>query len=353
MPIQKFTGPEDSDATGFVIVDIAAAGSADGLVRCAKKILMDGAWTMARSRTYAWALLEVPRSGASAAVNVTPAGRHQGIQAFVETVTPRVAAGELSIDAGRGVAPEELAPLAAVDRRSALHSEVHSEGTVADLLTAISAATSAATALDGLTGRSVAVEGAGAIASTLGPVLIETVATAGATLVAVGTPTGTLADPAGLDPGATAASWREHGDSLPAAHGSDLSPQDVLATSADVLFCGSRLGMVDHLGAMSLGAKVLAPIGVAPVTAKGLAVAGRSGTIVLADFLTTSGALHSFTAPDDVVLDDLMQRVEQASSELTASALSHPEGAYMGSCVSAEEFLSSWVDSLPFGRPLA
>ncbi len=352
MPVQKITGPDDTEMTGFVIVDIAAAGSADGIVRCAKKILMDGARTMARSRTYAWALLGVPRSGASAAINVAPAHRQRGVEAFVEAVTSRVAAGELSLDAGKGVAAEELDTLAALDRRSNLRAQPRATGVLGDELAALSAVTAAATALDGLEGRTVAIEGA-ATSGPLNQAVLARVAAAGAIVVAVGTPTGTLADPAGLDPLAIGASWREHGDSLPAAHNSELPPEHVLGTSADVLFCGSRLGLVDHEVAASLATKVLAPTGVAPVTAKGLAVASRAGVVVLADFLTMSGALHSFVAGDGDTADHLAQKVEGQSAEAASNALSHADGAYLGACAASEAFLAEWVDELPFGRPLA
>ena len=60
---QKITGPDDSDMTGFVIIDLDDASRADGVVRSAKKVLVDGARTLARSRTYAWALMGHQISG--------------------------------------------------------------------------------------------------------------------------------------------------------------------------------------------------------------------------------------------------------------------------------------------------
>lgn len=352
MPIKKFTGPDDTGVSGFVVVDLAEATAADGQVRCAKKILMDGAWTMARSRTYAWALLGQRRSGASAAVNAAPPARHHGIQAFLDAVVDDVSSGSLSFDAGKGIATEELGALEDVDARSEVRRTSRSAGTLADELVARSATSAAATALGDLSGRTVAIEGAASSLHTIVP-LIELVATAGATLVAVGTPSGTLVDTGGLDPTSTASSWAEHGDSMPAALGSDLDPQHVLSVRADVLFCGSRLGMVDHDVAASLQAEVLVPIGVAPVTAKGLAVATRAGTTVLADFLTTSGSLHSFVAPSVTEPEELVRTAVQSTAELTIAALAHPDGAYLGACHAAEQFLTTWVDQLPFGRPLA
>jgi hypothetical protein len=347
--LQKITGPETSEMTGFVVVDLDGAAAADGVVRCAKKILMDGARTMARSRTYSWALLGEQVSGASAAINVAPPQRAEGIAAFVDAVLPRVSDGELSLDPAKGLGPTDLAGLQQVDTRSPLRDTTEQHGRLADELTSRSAALAAAAALDGLDGRSVAVEGAG----TLGPTLIGVLTEMGARVVAIGTASGTLADPGGLDPTGTAASWQEHGDSLPASAGSELAADEVLRTDADVLLCGSKMGLVDHDVAASLSVRVLAPIGVAPVTAKGLAVAGRHDVIVLADFLTLSGALHSFRPGDDATVTSVRDAAVARTTQLAEQSLAHPEGAYLGACALAEDMLGSWRDELPFGRPLA
>jgi hypothetical protein len=349
VPIQKITGPDGSEMTGFVVVDLDGATTADGVVRCAKKILMDGARTMARSRSYSWALLGQQRSGASAAINVAPPQRAAGIEAFVEAVLPRVQGGELSLDAAKGLGQAELAALDEVDGRSPLRRQAHGAGTVADDLEARGVLSAAAVAADGLDGATVAIEGAGA----LGPVLVEQLAAAGARVVAVATTSGTVADAAGLDPVALASDWLEHGESLPAARGAEAGAEEVLRTPADVLLCGSKLGLVDHHVAEALSCRVLAPVGVAPVTAKGLAVAGRAGVTVLADFLTLSGRLHSYVAGADDDADALATRVASDTERLTREALAHDEGPYLGACALAEAFLTSWQEQLPFGRPLA
>jgi len=317
VPTQKITGPDDIPMTGFVIVDLDGAEHADGVVRCAKKILMDGARTMARSRSYSWALLEEQRSGASAGINAPPPSRAEGVAAFVEAVTENVRSGALSLDAAKGVEPAELSALSELDVRSSLRHEPTDHGTLADELTCRSAAIAAGVALGGtggLTGRTVAIEGAGA----LEPMLADVLAEMGATVV-----------------------------------GGELGTDEVLRAEADVLLCGSKMGLVDHEAAASLAVKVLAPIGVAPVTARGLAVAERGGVTVLADFLTLSGGLHAFVARDDDTAESLRDRVAARTTELTAAAVAHDEGAYLGACALAEEFLGSWQDQLPFGRPLA
>ncbi len=316
VPIQKITGPEGSEVTGFVIVDLDGADAADGVVRCAKKILMDGARTMARSRTYSWALLGERRSGAAAAINAAPPDREVGITTFVDAVRDRVDAGALSLDAGKGVGQPELAALQEVDRRSPLRAEVRAHGSLADELTATSAVAAAAATLGGLEGRTVVVEGAG----SLEPALVHALGAAGARIV---------------------------------AGGAEAAAAEVLATPADAVFCGSKLGLVDHAVAAALSTQVLVPVGVAPVTAKGLAVAARAGVVVLADFLTLSGGLASMVAPADATADSLVESVRERTTELTVAAAAHDDGAYLGACDLAEQFLSSWVDELPFGRPLA
>ncbi len=231
MGLQKITGPDDSDMTGFVITDLDGAERADGIVRSAKKVLVDGARTLARSRTYAWALMGHQISGASAAVNVPPDAADAGIAAFVDAVRDQVASGALSLDPGKGVRADQLAPLDEVDTRGPLRAEPRPTGTLADELLArgVLAATSAS--LGGLDGRSLAIEGAGSATAAL----VSLAAAAGAKVAAVATTTGTVLDPAGLDAAALVQGLAEHGDGLPAARGSDLSPTVALETDADVL----------------------------------------------------------------------------------------------------------------------
>lgn len=347
--IQKITGPDDMEMTGFVIVDLVGATTADGIVRCAKKVLMDGARTMARSRTYGWATIGERRSGASAGINVAPGDRSAGVAAFVAAVLPSVAAGELSLDAGKGILEGELDRLAAVDHRDGTRTTPGSGALPAVRLDAVSVLAATSRTLGGLEGRTVAIEGP----AVLGSAVASRLAAAGASVVAVGTAAGTVNTATGLDPADVADLWAEHGDSLPTALGSTLAPAEILCQSADVLMCGSRLGVIDHEVAAGLDVAVVSPIGVAPVTAKGLAVAQRNGTVVLPDFLTLSGALHSFVSSEGADLVELEHHVEDQTSSLADAALDHDDGVYLGACEIAERFLAGWVDEMPFGRPLA
>jgi glutamate dehydrogenase (NAD(P)+) len=309
--LQKIKGPEGSAATAFVLTDLDGAPAADGIVRAAKKILVDGATTLARSRTYAWALLGKQVSGASAGINAAPPDQAAGVAAFVEAVSARVRAGELSLDPGKGVSREDLAPLAEADQRSALLHEQRGEGTLADELLATSVVAAASAAVGGLEGRRVAIEGGGEHL----PALQAALDTARATVVAIG--------------------------------------EEALSTEAEVLLCGSKVGVIDHAVAEQLPHRVVVPHGPVPITAKGLAVATRRSIVVLPDFLTTSGPLHAFRPEGEPSAQDLVARANEHAATLTAELLDHPEGPLLGACYRAEEFLRTWQEQLPFGRPLA
>lgn len=302
MALQKLTGTD-----AFVVTDLPGAQRADGVVRWAKKVLQDGARTMARSRSYSWALLEQRVSGASAGISAAPEERDAAVAAFVAEMQQQVSSGELSFDAGKGVSPGDLTALTELDQRSPLQS------VLADELLGIGIASSAAAALGGLDGVRAVVEGGGAKEE---PIVAALVAE-GAQVVATG------------------------------------DGPHVAVTDADLLVCGSKLGLVDHDLAAELPQRAIVACGVAPVTAKGLAVAGRKGVVVVADFLSLLGPLLSFRpAPEDTE-DSLRSAAADVVTSISTEVLDHEEGPYLGAAYRAERFLGTWQDPLPFGRPLA
>jgi glutamate dehydrogenase/leucine dehydrogenase len=349
VPLQKITAPEPLTMTGFVVTDLDGAERATGVVRCAKKVLQDGARTMARSQTYAWAVLGERISGASAGISVDPADRAEGIAAFVQAVLPRVQAGELSLDPAKGVGPGDLTALAEADARPALRHSPTPDGELAHVLLAHGAVSAAAASLGSLEGRRVALEGAGAATGAV----LAALAAAGAVPVAVATGSQAVVAPDGLDTAALAEAWAHHGDGLPGALGSEVGAAAVFAAEADVLLCGSKLGVVDHDVAAGLSVGLLVPIAPAPVTAKGLAVATRAGTTVLADFVTTCGPLLADHPAPDATEASLRDAVASTVAGLVERTSDHPEGPLLGACYLAEDFLRTWQDQLPFGRPLA
>jgi len=307
VPFQKLTSTD-----AFVVTDLAGAPRATGIVRRARKILPDGAKLLARSTTYSWAVLGQEIGGASAGINAEDDAAEAAVAAFVEELTAQVADGSLSLDPGKGVPPAAFGPLDAVDRRNGVRRTAAEHGTVDDELLAtgvVAAAAAAAGRTDGLT---VVVEGAGSAAAALEARLVD----AGATVV-----------PAG-----------------------DGGP---LATAADVLVCGSKTGLVDHTAAATLPHRFVVPVGPVPVTTRGLAVAQRRDVVVLPDFVTTLGPLVGWSAPEGTPPEELVARIRTTVTDLVAQCLAHPENPTLGGCAAAEEFLRTWQDELPFGRPMA
>ena len=297
-----------------MVFDLDGAARSDGVVRWAKKILVDGATWLARSRTYAWASLGEQIGGASAGVSAVPDERQDALDAFVNDAAELVTSGELSLDAGKGVSWTELAPLRAVDVRGPLATGDDAPELATALLVA-GVAASAAAQLGGLDGRTVSIEGSPEVTAALA----EAFATRGATIAA------TDAD----------------------------DPTSALHATADVLVCGSKVGLLDHEHVTEIGAPLIVPWGPMPVTTRGVAVARRAGIEVLPDFVTTAGPLLAATADAGVGADGLRDAVVDTLGGIIGEVTTHDDGPLLGACLRAEAFLGTWRDELPFGRPIA
>ncbi|MPY93394.1 MAG: hypothetical protein GEV08_10095 [Acidimicrobiia bacterium] len=334
---------------GFVLLDLADA-AAVGVVRSAPSILQSGAANLARSVTYSFAAFEVQAGGASAGVNAKPPERPEALAAFVAEVAPRVEAATLLLGPARGVAEADLAPLRAADPRPSWlwaeedgvsgHDEVVAAGAVA-------AAEAAGCPVDGAT---VAIEGFGGT----GLAVARAVAARGGRVVAVSTTAGTASEPAGFDVGALAEGWASGGEGFTKALGGAAGPAaDVLGSPAEVLFVGSRPGVLAHEGAEFVGAKAVVPIGPVPFTTKAMIQLQRGGVAVVPCFLAIAGP---FLVGAGVVSDQRAPAVAETAervAEKVRAAAAHEDGLFLGACAPAEAFLRAWQAALPFGRPLA
>jgi hypothetical protein len=270
----------------FVVVDLPTASRADGIVRCAKKVLVDSSRALARSRSYAWALLQQPISGAAAGINAEGEGRADAVAAFCGELAAQAGDRELTLAPGKGLDPGELDAL-----RGAITPDP------AALLEGLLGCAEALTG--GLSGKDVAIEHDGGAEG-----LKDALTGAGASVVAEGA--------------------------------------DALSAHADLLIFGSRPGLLDHELAGSIDAAFLLPSAEIAYTPRALAVSTRRGLHLLPDFLSTAGALAARCGLD--------ARVHLG--DLAGAALERPEGAVIGACIQAEDFLTGWVPELPFGRPI-
>lgn len=294
MPIEKL---DTVDA--FIVFDLADAPESVGIVRSARKILPSGASDLARSMTYAFATFEMRRSGASAGINAVDDDRADAVAKFTAEIAPLVASGRFLPEPGTRVPRTALEPLAEADSRAAI-------GDAADQATVAGVVAAAASAVGGLDGRAVAIEGSGSICDAL-----------------------------------TSAA-EDQGSSIVEING-----------QADVLFAGSKMGAIDHTVAEQLQVGTLVPYGPIPVTARALAVLGRAGTTVVPDFISTAGPLFAWWPTGDPTPEAI---AAEAAAQVTASLeeiADHPDGLFLAAAYRAESFLATWQDALPFGRPLA
>jgi len=292
----------------FVVVDLEGADRCDGVVRWAKKILLDGARSLARSRTYAWASIGEQISGASVGISAPPEDRDEAIAAFDRAPCEFA----LGLDIGKGVNPGDLPVRTAADWRNPLLND--DDGAARLALVSAGAVAAAAAQLGGLHDSTVAVEGP--------PPAINALGTAFA---------GSGAEVLELD---------EH------------SLSAVIAARPDVLVLGSAVGLLDHVGAATIEPAVIVPWGPMPVTTRAVAVARRNGVEVLPDFVTTVGPLIA-AVDSSTDLVGLIDVAGQRIGGIIEEVRDHPEGPLVGAAIRAEEFLSTWQAQLPFGRPIA
>lgn len=347
VPVQKLTSTD-----AFVIRDVVRADGAPtlsiGVVRCAPKILQDGAGWLARSVTYTCASFSIEASGASAGINAPPDVRAGALAAFDNEMSPSVSDGTLVLDAAKGVSATDLPGMSAADPRSPDVRDVGPHALAAGIVaaSAVALGDTSGRRLDGMT---VAIEGIDAMGSANALGLLGLIASSGGTVVAFSTAKGATIVPDGIDPDGLR-SGIEAGDLTSLLGDEPLAANRLLGADASLLLVGAKAGALEHNGAAYVRARAVVPWGPVAVTAKALAVLTRSGVVVVPDFLALAGPLLSWTGPNPTAgnLDGLRELVAGSLVDV----FDHDRGAVLGACLRAEAFLGTWVTDLPFGRPL-
>lgn len=356
-----------SSTDAFIVFDLDGCPSSLGFVRCAPKLLASSSAELARSMSYTLALHGQKLGGATASINASPSERDQAVKAFVEEVAGLVVEGRILPDAGRGVSESDLAPLRADDLRADISFSRYEEMDFQSYLrgAGAAAAVAAANGLDGpfAPGATVAIEGF----NTSGLAAALELEKLGFKIAAISTPAGCVSDPAGLDVAALAEGYRSHGEGLLAHLGQPIQqPEKIFEVDSDIMLAGSRFGVVDHHTAEAMRSKVLGSLQHLAFTTRGLVALQNKGVCVLPDFLCLGGPLYAggAAADDEAAADsatnsaagthqDILAVSQQKTADLVRELAPHPEGIFLAACYRAEEFLLSWRDELPFGRPLA
>tara|TARA_B110000438_G_C15784910_1_gene637971 strand:- start:56 stop:880 length:825 start_codon:yes stop_codon:yes gene_type:complete len=262
----------------FVAVDLENAPGR-GVIRVAPKILQGGAKDLARSMTYALASLGLKETGVSAGISTTPESKEDAVTAFVnETKSWQT---QLSFTAGKGITEEEIGI-----SKNHQDSELLAFGAVTAAL---------AFKPDSLTA---------------------------------------VIDDPNLHLKIT---------ELLSLKGIEvMETDDPMRAEADLLFCGSKVGAIDHEIADKLSFAVVVPTAPLPITTRAVASCQRNGIAALPDFVTTIGSL---------VKEET--KITKEITSIIAEISDHQEGPLIGACERAELFLATWQKELPFGRPMA
>lgn len=338
---------------GFVVTDLGADVASVGAVRLAPKILQSGAKWLARSQTYQCAALEMKVAGASVGLNATAENREQVVAGFVAEVSSDVDQGRLMFDPAKGVTYADLEPLTALDNREG--ARLAKVGGVSRRVHMLAVgAVACADSVAGIEGKSVAIERF----DDVGYAIASQVTARGGKVTAVGSASGSATKADGFDVEALRDAWIESEEAMLETLGIDTAePVDVLAADVDVLFVGSKMGVISHTNTDSLRARVVVPCGSIPYTTKAVLMMQAQDTIVLPDFLCTAGAVmadfESEFADPDATGDAFDSLISERLGSAIANHAGSERGAILDACLSAESFLSSWVEELPFGRPFA
>ena len=333
----------------FVVRDFPDAPSV-GVVRAANKILPAGAGEMARSMTYRFALLGMERGGASAGINAPVGDRLQAVAAFAREVLPEIADGSLMLDPSGAVDPAAFSAVTDADQRNPIARETVNHAVFADRLLALGALTAASRAAGGLEDKMTVIEGF----DRHGPTLAAGIAGNGGRITGVSTPKGAITSTDGFLPADLNQAWTDHGLDM-VEHLGDVQPANrIFGTPGDVLFVGSKMGVLNHKGAEFVSAKVVVPTSEVPYTTKAVLALERAGTTVLPDFLTTAGQTFADWADPALTTAEIEETMMSRLGELTETVLQDPvDMPVIAAAKAAEAFMGTWQENLPFGRPFA
>src|SRR5712692_2136283 len=301
--------------------------------------------------TYKFAVLGANFGGAKGAIKAAASDRDDAVRRYVDEIRPLVESATFLTATDLGTVPDDFRSLPGTDQADLMHTDYMGMPLDA-FLTGLGVATAADTALGGLEGRTVAIEGFGKVG---GATAVE-MAMRGARLIAFSTIHGCVRRPEGFDVDALLELRKQYGDRLVERLGVEVRPAaDLFAVEADVLVPGARIGVIDEPRARALKARVVAPGANVPYTAGALDVLKERRIPALADFVCNAGATIGYVTAGLVAADEAVAAVEKRVRELTRESLEDPDGPVSGAQRIAEAHLRTWVDEsqMPDGPALA
>ena len=336
----------------LVAFDLPEAPRSAGGTRLAPDVTEREGRLLARAMTYKYAVLGIRVGGAKGMVRARPENASTAMARYCTEIRPLIASGRFATGADLGTSERDFASLRPAGWDVHVLNSTVDGVPFEDVLTGYGVVAAAEAALDGLDGRTVAVEGLGKV----GGGVVREVARRGARVVAVSTIAGAVHDPGGFDADELLAARAEHGDALVAHLGRSVLPTDALFdTPVDVLVPGARTGVLDATRAARVTASVVIPAANVPYTADGLATLTARGIAAHADFVCNAAAVVGYWARPETPQQDVLDHIEEVITERVAATRGGPEGPFAAACRLADEFLATWCEPgvLPDGPPLA
>jgi glutamate dehydrogenase (NAD(P)+) len=330
----------------FVAFDLDESLHNAGGTRLAPDVTEREGALLARAMTYKFAVLGRPLGGAKGMVRADPDGRSAAMARYCEEIRPLVASRRFLTGPDLGTYEADFAPLRAPTWEPHVLNSTVDGVAFEDVLTGFGVAVAADVALDGLDGRTVAVEGFGKV----GAGVAREVTRRGGRVVAVSTIAGCVADPDGLRVDQLWEARATHGDGLVAEVGRTCVPREALfEVDADLVVPGARVGVIDEERAARVAARAVVPAANVPYTAGGLARLAERGVAAHADFVCNAAAVVGYTSPASATKEEVLDHVERTIGELVAASSADGRMPFAGASAMAEEFLRTWR---PAGEPL-
>jgi glutamate dehydrogenase/leucine dehydrogenase len=336
----------------FVAFDLDDSPHNAGGTRLAPDVTEQEGALLARAMTYKFAVLGRPLGGAKGMVRAAADGRTDAMARYCEEIRPLVSSRRFLTGPDLGTYEADFAPLRAPTWEPHVLNSTVDGIAFEDVLTGFGVAVAADVAIDGLDGRTVAIEGFGKV----GAGVAREFTRRGGRVVAVSTIAGCVADPGGLDLDQLWEARAAHGDALVTELGRDCLPRDALFDiDADVVVPGARVGVIDEQRAARVAARVVVPAANVPYTVGGLAKLADRGIAAHADFVCNAAAVVGYTSPASASRDEVLAQVEHTISELVRASSADARGPFAGATAVAEEILRTWRPGgeSPPGPPLA
>ena len=145
----------------YVAFDLECPTSAGG-TRLAPDVTERETQLLARAMTYKFAVLGVKIGGAKATIRATDAERDDAVRRYVEEIRPMVESSTFLTSTDLGTRPEDFASLPGSEQASVMHT-THEGMPLDAFITGLGVTVAAETALAGLAGKTVVIEGFGKV----------------------------------------------------------------------------------------------------------------------------------------------------------------------------------------------